>query len=52
VFVGTSDGQLLLYEANQVATEEGESFAAKLLQRKTLPHGKKVSCAVGVCWWW
>jgi hypothetical protein len=46
VFVGTSDGQLLLYEANQVNTGEGESFAAKLLQRKQLAHGKKVSSTV------
>jgi hypothetical protein len=42
VYVGTSDGQLLLYEANQVHTGEGESFSAKLLQRKQLTHGKKV----------
>jgi hypothetical protein len=47
VFVGTSDGQLLLYEANQVNTGEGESFSAKLLQRKQLAHGKKV-CTLGV----
>ena len=41
VYVGATDGHILLYRVSKKATDEGESFDALLLARESAGHGRK-----------